>query len=135
VTTVAATTEMQFYFDNSAKCDFTPQTIEQLLAARAIKKVIWNQKNWHRFVPAWKNPPEDSGEIGALEAGLVAPMLRPEALARQEQRKAQEYLKQELESKQNRTMFLAWRAWSGDELNETGYYISDSDRIVRGAMR
>ena len=32
-----------------------------------------------------------------MEAGLVAPTLRPEALARQEQRKAQEHLKQELE--------------------------------------
>jgi hypothetical protein len=42
-------------------------------------------------------PPEDPGEIGAVEAGLVAPTLRPEALARQEQRKAQEHLKQELE--------------------------------------
>jgi len=47
------------------------------------------------FVRAWKNPLEDPGEIG--EAGLVAPMLRPEAPARQEQRKAQEHRKQELE--------------------------------------
>jgi hypothetical protein len=72
---------MQFY-DNSAKCGFTPQSIEQLLVVRSFKKFIWDQSNWHMFVPAGKNPPEDPGEIGALEAGLVAPVLRPEARAR-----------------------------------------------------
>jgi len=36
---------MQSYFDNSAKCGFPPQTLEQLLAARGFKKFIWDQNN------------------------------------------------------------------------------------------
>lgn len=78
----------QTYPENFHKCGFTPQTIEQLLAARGFTKFIWDFNNWHMFVRAWKITPEDPGDVGALEAGLVAPMFRQDALIRQAEREA-----------------------------------------------
>ena len=64
MTTVAATPEMQFCFDNRA-----PQTIERLLAACGFKKFIGDQNTWHMFVRAWKTtgrPRRDWGSGSGL---------------------------------------------------------------------
>jgi predicted SAM-dependent methyltransferase len=67
---------MQSYELNFHKCGFIPQTVEQLLAERGFKKFVWDFNNYHMFVRAWKNPPDETQDVGKLEAGQVAPIIR-----------------------------------------------------------
>lgn len=70
----------QSYELNFHKTGFTPQIVEQLLSERGFKKFIWDFNNYHMFVRAWKNPPQEEGDIAKLEAGQVAPIFREGAV-------------------------------------------------------